>query len=157
MKLWLWMLHMCVYMHSRFIENHPIRILEDGPLISEGVLSHSVCWPMFAITPRQLPCQLTKVTFPCHFSLPELKEEREESNRRRNRLRRCLRPSNLLPLSRLWWGRFSPSHYAGSATPACHPILRPAQTKPHVLVLWMLSEGRMEIPDEALPRALDLH
>jgi hypothetical protein len=29
---------MCVYMHSRFIENHPIRILEDGPLISEGVL-----------------------------------------------------------------------------------------------------------------------
>jgi hypothetical protein len=33
------MLHMCVYMHSRFIENHPILILEDGPLISEGVLS----------------------------------------------------------------------------------------------------------------------
>jgi hypothetical protein len=31
---------MCVYMHSRFVENHPIRILEDGPLISEGVLSH---------------------------------------------------------------------------------------------------------------------
>jgi hypothetical protein len=30
---------MCVYMHSRFIENHPIRILEDGSLISEGVLS----------------------------------------------------------------------------------------------------------------------
>jgi hypothetical protein len=34
------MLRMCVYMHSRFVENHPIRILEDGPLISEGVLSH---------------------------------------------------------------------------------------------------------------------
>jgi hypothetical protein len=33
------MLHMCVYMHSRIIENHPIWILEDGPLISEGVLS----------------------------------------------------------------------------------------------------------------------
>jgi hypothetical protein len=33
------MLHMCVYTHSRFIENHPIRILEDGPLISEVVLS----------------------------------------------------------------------------------------------------------------------
>jgi hypothetical protein len=33
------MLRMCVYMHSRFIENHPICILEDGPLISEGVLS----------------------------------------------------------------------------------------------------------------------
>jgi hypothetical protein len=30
---------MCVYMHSRFVENHPIRILKDGPLISEGVLS----------------------------------------------------------------------------------------------------------------------
>jgi hypothetical protein len=25
------MLRMCVYMHSRFIENHPIRILEDDP------------------------------------------------------------------------------------------------------------------------------
>jgi hypothetical protein len=34
------MLRMCVYMHSRFVENHPIRILEDRPLISEGVLSH---------------------------------------------------------------------------------------------------------------------
>jgi hypothetical protein len=34
------MLRMCVYMHSRFVENHPIWILEDGPLISEGVLSH---------------------------------------------------------------------------------------------------------------------
>jgi hypothetical protein len=30
---------MCVYMHSRFVENHPIQILEDGPLISEVVLS----------------------------------------------------------------------------------------------------------------------
>jgi predicted RNA-binding protein YlxR (DUF448 family) len=34
------MLRMCVYMHSRFDENHLIRILEDGPLISEMVLSH---------------------------------------------------------------------------------------------------------------------
>jgi hypothetical protein len=33
------MLRMCVYMHSRFIENHLIRILEDGPLISEVILS----------------------------------------------------------------------------------------------------------------------
>jgi hypothetical protein len=33
------MFRMCVYMHSRFIENHPIRILEDGPLISEVFLS----------------------------------------------------------------------------------------------------------------------
>jgi hypothetical protein len=36
------MLRMCVYMHSHFIENHPIQILNDGPLISEVVLSH-VC------------------------------------------------------------------------------------------------------------------
>jgi hypothetical protein len=31
------MLHMW---YSRIVENHPIRILEDGPLISERVLSH---------------------------------------------------------------------------------------------------------------------
>jgi hypothetical protein len=36
------MLRMCVYMHSHFVENHPIRILEDRPLISEVVLSHSL-------------------------------------------------------------------------------------------------------------------
>jgi hypothetical protein len=40
MKLCCLMLRMCVYMHSRFIENHLIQILEDGPLISEVVLSH---------------------------------------------------------------------------------------------------------------------
>jgi hypothetical protein len=34
------MVHMCVYMHSHFIENHTIQILEDGRLISEVVLSH---------------------------------------------------------------------------------------------------------------------
>jgi hypothetical protein len=33
------MLRMRVYMHSRCVENHPIRILEDGPLIFEVVLS----------------------------------------------------------------------------------------------------------------------
>jgi hypothetical protein len=33
------MLRMGVYMHSRFVENHPIRILEDRPFISEVVLS----------------------------------------------------------------------------------------------------------------------
>jgi hypothetical protein len=33
------MLRMRVYMHSRFIENHLIRILEDGPIIAEVVLS----------------------------------------------------------------------------------------------------------------------
>jgi hypothetical protein len=36
------MLHMCVYMHSRFLKNQRIRILEDGPLISEVVLSQDI-------------------------------------------------------------------------------------------------------------------
>jgi hypothetical protein len=36
------MLYMCVYMHSHFVKNHPIRILEDGLLISEVVLSQLV-------------------------------------------------------------------------------------------------------------------
>jgi hypothetical protein len=27
-------------LHSHFVENHPIWILDDGPLISEVVLSH---------------------------------------------------------------------------------------------------------------------
>jgi hypothetical protein len=31
---------MCVCMHFGFIENHLMWILEDGPLISEVVLSH---------------------------------------------------------------------------------------------------------------------
>jgi hypothetical protein len=38
MKLWFGMLRMCVCMHSHFIENHLIWILEDRPLISEVVL-----------------------------------------------------------------------------------------------------------------------
>jgi hypothetical protein len=42
MKLWFWMLHMCVYMHYRFLKNQRIRILEDGPLISEVVLSQDI-------------------------------------------------------------------------------------------------------------------
>jgi hypothetical protein len=33
------MLRMCVCMHSRFVKNHPIWILECGLLISEVVLS----------------------------------------------------------------------------------------------------------------------
>jgi hypothetical protein len=40
-EVMVWMLCMCVCMYSRFVENHPIRILEDGPLISEVVLSHT--------------------------------------------------------------------------------------------------------------------
>jgi hypothetical protein len=35
------MLRKCVYMHSCIVENHPIRILEDRPLISEVVLSQN--------------------------------------------------------------------------------------------------------------------
>jgi hypothetical protein len=33
-------LYMCL-LHSRFVKNHPIWILEDGPLISEMILSYS--------------------------------------------------------------------------------------------------------------------
>jgi hypothetical protein len=33
------MLRMCACIHSHFVENNLIRILEDGPLISEIVLS----------------------------------------------------------------------------------------------------------------------
>jgi hypothetical protein len=33
------MLRMCICLHFCFVGNHPIRILEDGPLISEVVLS----------------------------------------------------------------------------------------------------------------------
>jgi hypothetical protein len=39
------MLRMCVCMYSRVAENHPIWILEDGPLISEVVLSQLVSEP----------------------------------------------------------------------------------------------------------------
>jgi hypothetical protein len=35
------MLRMRVYMHSRFVENHPIQILEDGLLISKVFLSQN--------------------------------------------------------------------------------------------------------------------
>jgi hypothetical protein len=41
MKLEFSMPRMYVYMHSCFVENHPIWILEDGPLISEVVLSQN--------------------------------------------------------------------------------------------------------------------
>jgi hypothetical protein len=37
------MLHMCVCMHSCFVKNHLIRILEDGPLISELVVTLRHC------------------------------------------------------------------------------------------------------------------
>jgi hypothetical protein len=43
------MLCICVYMHSRFIKNHLIRILKDGLLISEEVLSQLMT-PCFIIT-----------------------------------------------------------------------------------------------------------
>jgi hypothetical protein len=37
----LYALYLCL-LHSRFIENHPICILEDEPLISEVVLSQHI-------------------------------------------------------------------------------------------------------------------
>jgi hypothetical protein len=35
------MLRMCVYIYSRFVKNHPIRIVKNGPLISKMVLSQT--------------------------------------------------------------------------------------------------------------------
>jgi hypothetical protein len=40
-----------VFAHSRFIENHPVWILEDGPLISEVVLSHQPKWRVKSVSP----------------------------------------------------------------------------------------------------------
>jgi hypothetical protein len=37
----LYALYVCL-LHSRFIENDPIKILEGGPLISQVVLSHLI-------------------------------------------------------------------------------------------------------------------
>jgi hypothetical protein len=39
MKFWFCMLRICVCIYSCFVENHPIWILDDRPLISEVVLS----------------------------------------------------------------------------------------------------------------------
>jgi hypothetical protein len=43
------MLRMCVYMHSRFVENHLIRILEDGPFIFKAVLSQLLIKVIFQL------------------------------------------------------------------------------------------------------------
>jgi hypothetical protein len=59
------MLHMCVWMHSRFIENHPIRILEDGLLISKVVLSHLCTQPPLV---RSIP-KVTLILVEFHMSL----------------------------------------------------------------------------------------
>jgi hypothetical protein len=55
------MLHMCVYMHSRFIENHAFRILEDGPLISEVVLSQSLALLSRLLLLKVLNVELLKI------------------------------------------------------------------------------------------------
>jgi hypothetical protein len=55
------MLRMCVYMHSRFIENHPFRILEDGPLISEVVLSQSLALLSRLLLLKVLNVELLKI------------------------------------------------------------------------------------------------
>jgi hypothetical protein len=58
------MLRMCVYMHSRFIKNHRIWILEDGPLISKMVLSH----PWRATTRRAAPSSRIFLVVRCLMS-----------------------------------------------------------------------------------------
>jgi hypothetical protein len=59
------MLHMCVHMHSRYIENHQIRILEDRPLISKVVLSHRRQWRGGgSVTPCLMGC-FHAVACPC--------------------------------------------------------------------------------------------
>jgi hypothetical protein len=45
------MLCMCVCMHSHFVKNHLIQILEDGPLISKVVLSQSALSPVGVTIP----------------------------------------------------------------------------------------------------------
>jgi hypothetical protein len=56
------MLRMCVCMHSCFDENHPIRILEDGPLIYEVVLSQR--WPSARLT--EVGNEFMAADNPCH-------------------------------------------------------------------------------------------
>jgi hypothetical protein len=62
------MLCMCVYMHFRFVENHPIRILKDGPLISEGVLSQRMSRDLTAFIAAILQ-QLVRGATPTIFSM----------------------------------------------------------------------------------------
>jgi hypothetical protein len=65
------MLRMCVYMHSRFVENHPIRILKDGPLISEVILSHPssiLHFPLIASPGLQL-CRSINYSSSQHYTL----------------------------------------------------------------------------------------
>jgi hypothetical protein len=57
------MLRMCVYMHSRFVENHPIRILENEPLISEVVLSKCAAAVAHVAGPVGFPAALTTPTW----------------------------------------------------------------------------------------------
>jgi hypothetical protein len=66
---------MCVYMHSRFVENHPIWILEDRLIISEVVLSHTPMGTTTNLKARGTTCidnapdtssMAMCRTFPCH-------------------------------------------------------------------------------------------
>jgi hypothetical protein len=55
------MLRMCVYMHSRFIKNHLIWILEDRLIISEVVLSQRAmfwCSSLLKNGPGEFPALL---------------------------------------------------------------------------------------------------
>jgi hypothetical protein len=60
------MLHMCVFIHSRFIENYLIWILGDRPIISEVLLSHSQKRQCQRCIPQRR-CQLSGTVAPaCH-------------------------------------------------------------------------------------------
>jgi hypothetical protein len=58
----LYALYVCL-LHSLFVKNHPIWILEDGPLIFEVVLSHR-SWPpllpIFDVPTSNLVCHLSR-------------------------------------------------------------------------------------------------
>jgi hypothetical protein len=51
---------MCVCMHSHFIENHLIRTLEDGPLISEVVLSELLIGEVTVRADARVSCTNSK-------------------------------------------------------------------------------------------------
>jgi hypothetical protein len=57
------MIRMCVYLHSRFIKNHPIRIRKDGTLISEGFY-HTVYVQYTVYTILFFSSPITSQTFP---------------------------------------------------------------------------------------------
>jgi hypothetical protein len=115
MKLWFWMLHMCVCMHSRFVKNHLIWILEDGLLISEVVLSHSASPTLECLDEPWLP-------YPCSAGSPDLTGAhtqnltRRELQHRPHRPRRHRRPGHGdRPVRTPWPGSRGPNSALGRA------------------------------------------